>query len=175
MSVHFYRRDPGDQASPPSLPPRAHIRCWQADRDGYPPRGSRRLSNHLWWILAKTGAFARSGFTEICIEQEEKLLHRLIVTPAWFRFPFMSARDLQIGDVWTAPGARRQHLARVAMAEAHRRFAGEAACFWYVTDEGNVASAALAQSCGYRLIAKGRRTLRFGTALLGQYVIDQFV
>jgi RimJ/RimL family protein N-acetyltransferase len=151
------------------------LRCWEPSIDGYPPRGSRRLSNNLWWLLSKTGAFARSGFAEICVEQDGRLLHRLIVTPAWFRFPFMSSRDLQIGDVWTAPDARRQGLGQAAIGEAHRRLSDDGACFWYVTDGDNGASGALARSCGYRLVAIGSRTRRFGTALLGQYVIEQFV
>lgn len=103
------------------------------------------------------------------------MLHRLIVTPAWYRFPFMSARDLQIGAVWTAPTARRRNLARVAIAEAHRRFADGTGRFWYVTEEENHASAALARSCGYRLAAIGERTRSFGLAALGQYVIERFV
>lgn len=176
MSVHFYRYDaqPAD-ARPANLDGNLHIRCWQPDADGFPPRGSRRLSNLVWWLLSGAGAFARGGFTEICIEQEGELVHRLIVTPAWLRFPFMSACDLQIGDVWTAPRARRRQLARLAIAEAHRLFADEGACFWYVTDEGNAGSAALAKSCGYRLVATGRRTRPMRASLLGRYVIEQFV
>jgi len=151
------------------------IRCWQPDADGFPPAGSRRLSNLFWWLLSWTGAFARSGFTEISIDQDGRRVHRLIVTPAWLRFPFMSARDLQIGDVWTAPEARRQQLARAAIAQAHRLFADEGACFWYVTDASNAASAALAKSCGYQLVATGRRTRPMRASLLGRYVIEQFV
>jgi RimJ/RimL family protein N-acetyltransferase len=176
LNVHFYRYDPqSTDACPPRLDANLHIRCWQPELDGFPPRGSRRLSNIFWWLLSRVGAFARGGFTEICIEQDGRPVHRLIVTPAWFRFPFMSARDLQIGDVWTAPDARRQQLARAAIAEAHRRFADENACFWYVTDADNAASAALAQSCGYRLVATGRRTRPSGLPLLGRYVIEQLV
>jgi RimJ/RimL family protein N-acetyltransferase len=87
----------------------------------------------------------------------------------------MSERDLQIGQVWTDPGARRRSLARVAIAEAHHRFAGERRRFWYVTRADNRASQALAESCGYQLVASGRRTRRLGLALLGQYVIEQSV
>lgn len=174
MSVHFYRCLPQETDTRPARL-EGKIRCWQPNVDGFPPPGSHRLSNLVWWLLARTGAFARGGFTEICIEQDGRLVHRLIVTPAWFRFPFMSPRDLQIGDVWTAPDARRKQLARTAIGEAHRRFAGEGACFWYVTDAANAASAALAKSCGYQLVATGRRTRPIGTSLFGQYVIDQLV
>ena len=176
MSVHFYRYDPRPaDAHPVKLHGNLHIRCWQPDADGFPPPRSRRVSNLFWWLLSRTGAFARGGFTEICIKQDGRLVHRLIVTPAWFRFPFMSARDLQIGDVWTAPDARRQQLARAAIGEAHRRFADDGTCFWYVTDAANAASAALAKSCGYRLVATGRRTRPIGTSLLGRYIVEQLV
>lgn len=176
MSVHFYRYRPTAADIPaPSLRGNFRLRCWQPHADGFPPAGSRRISNLFWWLLSKTGAFARAGFTEICIEREGLLVHRLIVTPAWFRFPFMARGDLQIGDVWTAPEARRQQLARAAVHEAHRRFAGDDADFWYVTDARNAASAALARSCGYRLVATGRRTRPMCTPLLGRYVIEQFV
>jgi RimJ/RimL family protein N-acetyltransferase len=75
--------------------------------------------------------------------------------------------------VWTAPAARQQGLARLAIAEAHHRFADEPVAFWYVIDAANSASAALARACGYELVAAGRRTRRLGSRLLGQFVIDR--
>ena len=174
MTVHFFRYDPDAPAGPAVLLPEdMKIRCWRPDRDGYPPPRSRRISNLVWWAFAEAGRFSRPGFAEICLEREGRLLHRLIVTPAWHRFPFMAPEDLQIGDVWTSVAARRKHLARLAIAETHRLFASEQARFWYVTDAKNEPSQALARSCGYRLVAIGRRT---GWApLLGQYVIEKFV
>lgn len=174
MMVHFYRLDPEYEATT-SSDDVGPVRCWQPERDGLPGRGSRRLLNYLWWALAKAGGFSRHGFAELRIERGGRVLHRLIVTPRWHRFPFMGSNDLQIGDVWTAPEARRQQLARIAIAEAHRRFASKGATMWYVADAGNQASAALACSCGYRHVATGRRTRRLGTAMLGQYVIDRFI
>lgn len=172
LTVHFYCYD-GGSFEHRKIPSNLRIRCWRADIDGLPPRGSRTIANLLWWGFAKAGVFARRGFTEISIVDEERMVHRLIVTPAWYRFPFMSPHDLQLGGLWTSPDSRRQHLASIAIAEAHRRFAQENVRFWYVTDAGNHASAALARSCGYRLVATGKRTRRFGTSLLGQYVIEQ--
>jgi RimJ/RimL family protein N-acetyltransferase len=126
-------------------------------------------------VLAKAGLFPRPDFTEISISDGSRTLHRLIVTPAWYRFPFMASNDLQIGALWTSPEARRNQLARAAIGEAHRRFGNNGTCFWYVADTDNQASEAFARSCGYELIATGRRSRRFGTSLLGQYVIDRFV
>jgi RimJ/RimL family protein N-acetyltransferase len=176
MSVHFYRYDLQEPAGPgPSFPPNVELCCWRPDSDGYPPAGRRSISNHFWWALGKVGGFGQAGFTELRVEREGRLLHRLIVTPVWYRFPFMTKDDLQIGDVWTSPEARRQQLARAAIIEAHHRFGRAGGRFWYVTDATNVASGALARSCGYRLVATGRRTRRFGLRLLGQFVITRWV
>lgn len=176
MSVHFYRYDSEEAAGPaPSLPTSVVLRCWRPDSDGYPPRGRRSISNMFWWALTRIGGFARGGFTELRVERQGKLLHRLIVTPAWYRFPFMTNGDLQIGDVWTLPDGRRQQLARAAIIEAHHRFGRAGRRFWYVTDATNVASGALARSCGYRLVATGRRTRRLGLRIFGQYVVAHSV
>jgi RimJ/RimL family protein N-acetyltransferase len=169
--VDFYRLDRPREAVP--LAPGLRIAWWQPDRDGLPGRGSRRPVNYWWWALARIGAFSRRGFAELRIEREGRVVHRLIVTPRWYRFPFMGADDLQIGDVWTAPAARRQKLARIAIAEAQRRFRADGTAIWYVVEVGNQASAELARSCGCRHAAVGRRTRRLGLALLGQYVIDR--
>jgi hypothetical protein len=176
LNVHFYRYhvDDGAFERVPLQPP-FDLRCWRPGFDGLPPKGSRTLANYCWWVLAKTGGFARGGFAELRVEHDGRLLHRLIVTPRWHRFPFMQSGDLQIGEVWTAPAARRRNVAHSAIGEAHRRFAGEGARFWYVSEADNAASGALARSCGYRLVATGKRTRRFGLALLGQYVIECFV
>lgn len=173
--MHFYRRLPGARSIRPALPPCLVVQCWRPDVDGFPKRGSRNLPNLLWWALARSGTFPRSGFCEVTIRRDGRLLHRLIVTPRWYRFPFMAARDLQIGSVWTAPAARQQGLAREAIAEAHRRFVAESVAFWYVTDASNSASSALARACGYELVATGRRTRRLGSRLLGQFVIERRV
>lgn len=173
--MNFFRRDVGDGPEQLPLSTDLQLRFWQPEVDGFPPRGARGISNQLWWALVTVGGFARKGFTEVRIEKSGRLLHRLIVTPRWYRFPFMGERDLQIGALWTAPEARRKRLARIAIAAAHHRFGSDDAHFWYVADATNAASQALARSCGYELVATGRRTRRFGTRLLGQYVIDGLV
>jgi RimJ/RimL family protein N-acetyltransferase len=174
MIVHFYRLERREAGAACLLDCELSIGSWQPDRDGPPSKGSRRLVNYVWWALALAGAFSRPAFSELRIERAGRVVQRLIVTPRWYRFPFMAPEDLQIGNVWTSPDSRRQKLARTALAEAHRRFASDGSTIWYLVDDGNEASAALARSCGYRHVAVGRRTRRFGTSLLGKYVIDRF-
>jgi RimJ/RimL family protein N-acetyltransferase len=173
--VNFFCRDSEQAAAPATLPHGLEFRCWLPLVHGYPPRGSRSIANIFWWALAKIGGFTAPTFAEIRMEQGDRVLHRLIVTPRWYRFAFMAEHDLQIGAVWTSPEARRRRLARAAIAEAHRRFGTDGTRFWYITEAGNAASEALARSSGYELVATGRRTRRFGSRLLGQYVIDAYL
>ena len=176
MKVHFYRYDFERAALvAPALSSSEKFRCWRPRTDGPPPKGSRSGANYFWWILEKISLFASPGFAELCIEERGSVIHRLIVTPRWYRFPFMTEADLQIGNVWTSPAARRRQLARTAILEAHRRFARSGVRFWYVTAADNAISSALARSCGYRLVAVGRRTRRLGLRVLGRFVVERFV
>jgi RimJ/RimL family protein N-acetyltransferase len=136
------------------------------------PRGSRTLPNIAWWALVRAGLFARRDLIELSIWCAGEMLHRLIVSPRWYRFPFMGAQDLQLGALWTRPDKRGHGLARAAVAEAHRLFAGRAPCFWYVVDARNQASIRLIESSGYQFAGFGHRTRPFHIRLLGQFVLD---
>lgn len=167
MSILFYRRSrTGDEAP---APPATTVRVWRPSVDGLPSRGSRRLDNLVWWAFSRLGVFSRPDFAEVTLWQGGRRVHRLVVTPRWYRFPFMDADDLQIGGLWTDPRSRREGLARAAIAEAHRLAAGHGGQLWYAVEASNGASIALAESCGYRLAGAGRRTRPFGIGLVGRF------
>jgi RimJ/RimL family protein N-acetyltransferase len=117
------------------------------------------------------GLFAEPGFVELTLWRDGRRLHRLIVTPRWFRFPFMGSGDLQLGDLWTDPAARGQGLARAAITEA-LRLARHADRVWYLVDARNDASARLAESVGFQLYGAGRRTRPLGLHLAGRFRLD---
>lgn len=169
MTVRFYRSDGAPPPIPRPLPDHLSVRVWRPRWDGLPPRGSRRPGNFAWWAFERLGLFARSGFAELSIWHADRLLHRLIVTPRWYRFPFMAEGDFQLGDLWTHPGARGQGLARAAVGEAMKRFGKDGTRFWYVVRSDNRASVRLIESCGFRLIGSGRRTRPLGLAPLGRF------
>lgn len=172
MIVHFYQFDPrGEPANQPALAGNMAFRTWTTG-DGL--RLARRPIHLAWWMMARLG-FLRGELIELGIKRDGVLVQRLIVTPPWHRFPFMGSDDVQIGDVWTAPAARRMKLARAAMIEARRRFERPQGKLWYLADANNRASAALARSCGFRLVATGIRTRPLNIGLLGQYVITRTV
>lgn len=169
--IRFYRNDTPEQLPPHEpLPQGLELKIWMPGRDGPArPRSLAQIANPTWWAFERSGFFSRRGFTEITIWDARQLLHRLIVTPRWRRFPFMAAEDLQIGDLWTSPAARRRGLAKTAIVAAHRHFGSAAPRFWYLTDERNTPSVRLIESCGYVLAGTGVRTRRFGLRAFGRF------
>lgn len=173
MTLRFYcRPSRGEVEAAASLEPGTDFRVWTPATQGMPPQGSRTLSNIVWWAFVRVGLFARQDLIELSIWRAGEMLHRLIVSPRWYRFPFMGPQDLQLGALWTRPDKRGQGLARAAIAEAHRLFAGRTPCFWYVVDARNQTSISLIESCGYQLAGIGQRTLPFHIRLFGQFVLD---
>ena len=171
--VLFYRREPGGEAEAPVIAEPMRERVWRPAVEGFPPAGSRSLRNFVWWVFTKLNLFDGPDFAELTIWRERHLLHRLIATPRWLRFPFMGRDDVQVGDLWTAPDARRQGIASLAIARIHALYGRSAHAFWYVVEADNTASARLAEACGYRLVGKGRRTSPLGLRFLGQYRLDE--
>jgi len=105
---------------------------------------------------------------EIAIWDGRWLLHRSILTPRWYRFPFMAPEDLQIGDVWTEPRARGQGLAGQAIAEALAQ-AGNGQRVWYVVEANNRPSVRLIEKCGFSCVGEGMRTSPFGLRIAGRF------
>jgi len=168
----FYARAPAAAPFDAQPPVDIGIRHWRPAIDGPPRRAPMRGRNMCWWGMDRLGLFETHQFTEISLWRWGRMLHRLVLTPRWRRFPFMAPGDLQIGDLWTAPAAQRRGLARAAIAEAHR-LAGNAGRLWYVVDADNAASIALIESCGYRCVGTGRRTRPLGLALAGRFLLDE--
>lgn len=168
MTFLFYRCDGAVPVEP--APCDVASEWWRPSIDGLPVGGPAR--NLAWWGLTRLGLFADERFAELSLRRGDTVVHRLIVTPRWYRFGFMAEGDLQIGDLWTHPDARRQGFARKAIAEAHRVFGRAGTRFWYVVAAENSASAALAESCGYRFVGEGRRTAPLGIRAAGRFVLS---
>lgn len=167
MSVCFFLREVELGLDASSLPPGVSMRVWTPSLR---PELARCMAV---WLQNRLGLFADGRFAELSLWRDDELVHRLIVTPRWHRFPFMERGDLQLGELWTNPAHRRKGFALAAMNEAHRLFGGPGQRFWYVTDADNLRSAALARSAGYEQVGTGQRTSPAGIRLLGQFKLDQ--
>ena len=172
MSIRFYVRTGSAPSVAANLPPGCELKIWRPESDGAPRPGPGALENLVWLAIHRLGLFASAEFEEITVWRGGRRLHRLVVTPRWLRFPFMAPGDLQVGALWTAPEARRSGLARASIAEAHQRHARAGRSIWYLADEANAASVALAEACGYRLAGAGRRTRPLGLSAFGQFRLE---
>jgi RimJ/RimL family protein N-acetyltransferase len=166
MSVLFFCRDAPQGTSLPPLPSGMTMRVWAPARDGFPPSPLWR-HNVLWWLMDRARLFAQRDFAEITLWQGDDLLHRLILTPRWYRFPFMAGQDLQIGNVWTHPAMRGQGLARLGVGQALAVAQGRV---WYVTGAQHRASIALATGMGFRPAGHGYRSRPFALHAAGRFI-----
>ena len=167
MTICFFRREPGLRFDAPSLPQGASLRVWT------PSQRPKSAQSFAVWLQNRLGLFADDRFAELSLWHGDEVVHRLIVTPRWHRFPFMERGDLQLGGLWTHSAHRRRGFALAAMNEAHRRFGGPGQRFWYVAEANNLSSGALARAAGYTQVGTGRRTSPAGIRLLGQFKLDQ--
>ena len=101
------------------------------------------------------------------------MIHRSGIFPGYFRFPFMAADDLQIGDTWTQPEYRGQGLATFAIQKIAEAFRKPGRTFWYVVEQENRASIRAVEKAGFEMLGEGNRTKRFGIRALGAYIIQQ--
>ena len=174
MSRHlFYRIDAGRPvACDAALPPGYRVETWRPQRDGLPDRLPYRPFA-IWWLFDRLGLFANRNAGVAMIFDGQRLVHRSLVTPRWYRFPDMGARDLQIGDTWTEPEHRGRGLAKAAIGAIHDQWAGQYERMWYLTEASNEASVRAIEACGYALAGTGERTRRLGLSALGRFVITE--
>ena len=169
--IRFYRAVPGQLELPPLDLGDLTLSTWKASVDGQPRGLFASGTNAAWYSFYKAGLFARDGLAVYAIHRGPRLLHRLLVTPRWYRFPFMAAEDLQLGMLWTDPEARGQGLARQAIAAVHHSLPQSVGALWYVVHEDNKPSIRLIERLGYRLAGYGVRTQRFGLQIFGQFCL----
>ncbi len=170
MSLLFFARhpDPATAAAPPVPPPGCRLEVWRPGLTDFAPRDLPRRF-HVWWLFHHLRVFRGRQFAVHLVRRGQALLHSCVVFPPFFRFPFMARNDVQIGDVWTAPQARRQGLGRLGAASALASLAGREGRIWYVTASDNLASVRLITGLGFDLVGHGERRDRFGLALAGYY------
>jgi RimJ/RimL family protein N-acetyltransferase len=168
----FYRLG----ASEPSLcaarlAPGYEIQTWHPGRDGPPGAVLPRWPYIVWWLFDRLLVFSNPHAGVLMIRYRDHVVHRSLVTPRWFRFPEMGRNDLQIGDTWTDPEHRGKGLAKAALAAIHEHWAGKYDQMWYLVGEDNVASVRVIETCGYRLVGRGKRTRPIWLGILGRFVI----
>ena len=118
--------------------------------------------------------FKNRGYCVAFVKCNGRIVHISSVIPAYFRFPFMSADDLQISSTWTCPWYRNRGIATAVLARVARLGRdGLPVTLWYTTRAGNPASIAVCKKAGFELLARAKRETRFRLLLLGAFTLTE--
>lgn len=135
------------------------------------PAGLRWFPYAVWWGFHYAGVFRNDQYRMFLLREQGRIVHRSCVFPPFFRFPFMAAEDVQVGDVWTAEERRGRGLSATTLKHIIASYPDR--CVWFLCERTNVASARLAGSAGMRLVGMGNRQPRLGLGVLGRFVLTQ--
>ncbi len=108
----------------------------------------------------------------ICIYWERRIIHYSAFSSRYWRFPFMSGEDLQIGGTWTDPEHRGKGLAQFAIRQILKLKRKPGRNFWYCVEEHNSPSVQVARRTGFEIVAQGVWRKPLGLKLFGSYVPD---
>ena len=171
--VLFFQGTPELAPLPGLLPPGYEALFWRPSLARIRPPGCSLYPFLIWWLMHTFRLFGNRGYGVLLIRHADQWVHRSVVTPRFFRFPFMDAGDLQVGDVWTSETERGRGLAGFALLSILEADCVRSRPYWYLSDEDNRASIRIAERANFRGTALGARTSRFGIGFLGAYKIRE--
>lgn len=169
MSILFFQDGAEAHGRSPAPPEGYSWTLWRPGLTRVWPVPDAPLRYLVWWLLHQARLFGNRDYAVFVISHGAQAVHRSAVFPRWLRSPFMAARDLQIGDTWTAPEHRGRGLATLALLGITHQMAAPARRFWYLVERDNEASVRAVRRAGFTLTGEGARQPRFGISALGAY------
>jgi len=145
---------------------------WKPDLRSLVPAGLPLVPYAFWWFMHFFHLFANQDYSILVVYTGNSLVHRSCVFPRYFRFPFMSQDDLQIGDIWTHPEHRGRGIAFIAIKKIVDLQRKPGRKFWYVVEENNISSIRVIEKVGFQLEGEGGRTKWLGLKVFGTYAIQ---
>lgn len=128
----------------------------------FPPKLPKKYG--LYAIFLWVGVFKNKNFYKVSGFKDKELACSLLITPAYFKWPFMKKNDVQFIYVITKKEFRGQGLAKKLMNYSVKFLAKEtsASDIWWVTDETNIASQKTALNYGFQFTGFGEKRKKFG-------------
>lgn len=125
-----------------------------------PGTGQFRKRFAARWLIHQLRLFSNRDYQVLLIRHRSsgELAHYSGATGRYWRWPFMGAEDMQIGDTWTHPAHRGRGLGKFALAVLLKQLARPGRRIWYVVEKDNAPSIAIALGAGMRLAGTGGRT-----------------
>jgi RimJ/RimL family protein N-acetyltransferase len=156
-----------------SLPAGYSSEVWFPNLFRFKPNGLPAFPYGVWWAFHMLHVFANRDYSLLIIRCGDNVVHRSGITPRYFRFPFMAAEDIQIGDTWTDPKERGKGLATIALESILKARRQSRKTCWYVVESDNAASIRSAEKAGFALVGRGIRTSPWGVRVIGRYVLEE--
>lgn len=170
----FYAADSNASLRAPQIDPGYTIEYWTPTLAQAVPEGMPPLPFAIWSLFHFAGVFYNRGYALFLIRHNGRIVHRSVVTPGYFRFPFMRSADLQVGDTWTDPEHRGRGLATLALTGIlHRHSTGRR--IWYIVEGSNAASIRVVEKAGFTYAGAGCRMPRFGLSVFAAYRLIESV
>ena len=153
------------------LPDGCRLEIWTPSKLCFYPggiKGIRRKMDFISiWILNYLLKLpAKSGCSVFLVANAKKIIHHSIVTAKSFKYPFMAEDDLQVGMIFTKKEFRRKGLAEHTINEILKKYEKCGRKIWYITEDRNIPSRALAEKFGF---SNYSRVIRKRTLLGGKY------
>lgn len=148
------------------------FQMWRPSMRSITPKGLLRPYFVAWWFFHQFRVFANRDYCIFVAYNKEILVHYSPAFPKYFRFPFMSPDDLQIGSTWTAPEYRRKGLATFAIQKIIESEKKRGRRFWYICKTTNIPSIRVVEKTGFIKAGVGHRFKRFGMKLFGSFLIQ---
>lgn len=111
------------------------------------------------WFLHYLGIFKNKNYRAMLVYDKGKLISKMIVTPAYYKFPFMEPNDLQFTYSVTDTAYRGKGINTKVKFLVMRSFQEEKVSFWGVVDPGNKSSIIVLKKLGmtFRFQVKGKK------------------
>jgi RimJ/RimL family protein N-acetyltransferase len=168
--IRFYVRSGGEaESADPALPAALSFELWRPRPGSWRPRGLPLLPYSVWTLFHRLRVFPNRELGIVLIRDGELIVHSALVTPPYFRFPHMGARDVQIGAIFTHPQHRGRGLARIAISTVCREWAKRVDRIWYIVEDDNAASIKVIESSGFAFAGIGERTAPLGFRPFGRF------
>ncbi|NOZ25647.1 MAG: GNAT family N-acetyltransferase [Nitrospirae bacterium] len=174
MEYLFYRKESKDITRAGTTLEKGYtFRFWHPSVSSIVPSGMPLMPFAVWWMMHYLRVFRNRDYGLFLVYYGQELVHRSGIFPGYFRFPFMSPDDLQIGDTWTHPGHVRRGIASFAIQQILSSKERPGRSFWYVVRRGNLSSIRVIEKAGFVKAGEGMRIKRFGLRLLGSFRITE--
>ena len=126
-----------------------------------------------WGIAYLLKLFGNHDYRVLYLLSGSKVVHRSVVMPRYFRWPFMNRDDLQVSSTWTDPSYRGRGYATYSLTLIAQLFSKQGRSIWYVTMENNIPSIKVCLSAGFQLYNYAERKNFLGISVLGKLVEEK--